>query len=296
MKLSLITPCEFIEDIGILPGRFCIASVAHKNEKYRNYFKKAAEAGYEVIMDSGTFEEQELGEQDYLNLVNEIKPKVLIAPDTINCGEIEAWQRAEEFAEQMEIAYKPEIMFVPQLGHPVLDKGKEHILTDLVQRVMQEDKFFKWVGICRDACFQQYNWMTHSRDQEINRLAFVWDLTKRFGVQGIAYWLKAGKRFHFLGVGDNVHLIKHYWFVESMDTASFWWQAYCGQNMSYDGILKSKFKRPHDYFTRSYAVNGLSNMQAERDGWRGMRENCLKALKYAEMADELKHILIGDRL
>ena len=102
MELSLICPIEHLEHSYNLPGRFCIASICMQSSKYREFFREASDTGYTVIMDNGVFEGHILSEEDYKQMINYIKPRVLILQDHINAN----WQVNLKYAQEQAKEYK----------------------------------------------------------------------------------------------------------------------------------------------------------------------------------------------
>lgn len=279
MELSLICPIEHLEHTYNLPGRFCIASVAKQSSKYREFFREASDTGnYNVIMDNGVFEEHCMLEEDYKQMIDYIKPRVLILQDHINAN----WQTNLEYAQRQAKEYKQvyptmELMFVVQCQAGD-DDGFWAALSQAINT-----KEIDYIGICRDAVANAFSKYTRTNDQELNRFYFASQLQSRLTLDEIL-----SVKWHFLGIGDHVHILKHYWFVTSMDTASFFWHGSRGHLISDDGVLVTDIKRPKDYFTRPYCCHD----ELVTD----VAYNCQRAQQYAQQADELRRQIIGGRI
>ena len=275
MELALICPVQHIEMTSILAGRFCIAPIALQHEEYRNFFI----AAQDVILDNGVFENHVIDYTHYAQLVDAIQPKVVIAPDIIGGDADENFRCSLRAAKQLKQDFPDiQVMFVPQCRRGDF-LGFENALDTCADEVA-----FDYIGICRDAVYNAYGQFTNTKDQELNRFYFA-AVTNSSG--RITRLLEAGKKFHFLGIGDHIDLIQYYWFVESMDTASLFWQSYLGQELQ-NGLLPTCLKRPKDYFTRPYPTSENLNMLIE--------ENCIKAQQYADMATALKGDITQGRL
>jgi len=278
MELSLITPANYFTFSRILPGRFCIASAAFEHPEYKEFFKKEAQRGKRVVLDNGVFENDQLDQQILLDLAQEIQPKVLIVPDVISSNAQVNWQYAKTFVtcQPKTTYFGGEWMFVPQCKMDDT-KGFERVLRDVIK-----SKEFKWIGICRDAVANAYSKYTNTDDQELNRLFFSWHCSQLIGDA-----LANGKRFHFLGIGDNVWALQHYWYVDAMDTASFFWQGSLG-NIVHQGVLQTRLRRPKDYFEREYTSCPYQSLV------QNVRFNCEAALVFAQEADKLRRRVLRE--
>lgn len=284
MELSLICPVAHIKHTSLLAGRFCVAPIALKHTEYKKYFTNASIDHYNVILDNGVFESNKVSDIHYINLAKSIKPRVLIAPDTINAGAQANLDAALEFAELVQTEklndtlYKPvELMYVIQCQQND-DVGFWKVLNDVLF-----GKTFQWIGICRDAIYNAFGQYTHSTDQELNRFYFAARLQENITRDAILH-----KKWHFLGIGARLDLLHHYWFVDAMDTASLFYQATLGNMVSGDYILAGNLKRPKDYFIRDFSP------EAE---WIGeLQFNCTAALEMAQWADRTRRDQLGGRL
>ena len=286
MELSLICPAEHVEMTELLSGRFCIASTAMQDARYRRYFRN--DTTHRVILDNGVFENDLISDSDYDTLIEEIKPSVVIVPDIL-CGNAhDNWKQAVAFATRFKLKEKYKnikLMFVPQTKR---DDTEGFGLT-LVRAI--DSKLFDAIGICRDAVYNAYGKYTQTEDQELNRLYFAAQATFRGFVERAA---RNATQWHFLGIGDRIDLIQYYWFVDSMDTASLFYQGYNGAQID-NGTLKTRVKRPPDYFTRHYTdlkEGGTWQLEAIKN----IKNNCIDAQNYADKATALRNRLQNGRL
>lgn len=279
MELSLICPVAHLNATSLLPGRFCIATVAAKFAAYRDYFAEAGVQGYEVILDNGIFENEQLSTEEYLDEASYIKPTVIVAPDLIGADADANWMLATEFYEKAQkLCLHNDYMYVVQCK-----RNESSEFAESLGGVIRDSRF-KWIGICRDAAYNAFGEFTHTEDQELNRFYFsTWAQQDGYVKTARAN----GKKWHYLGIGEQLHLIKHYWFVDSMDTASFFLQA-AYDNSPVKGILPPKPRRPRDYFRRDFGPP---------EYWEdALAQTCEQALLYASEAETLKHRILGDRL
>lgn len=305
MKLALITPTANLEMTTLLPGRFCIASIAGFNLPYRQWFIEEQRKGREVILDNGVFEGDYMTPEVYSQVVSQMRPRVLIAHDKINDDVEVNYDRACQFATGIqeaiaheikteekqkeevsskeiivEVPYTPEIMFVIQTKECNWEKIYSVLDTFLANENLH------WLGICRDFAYQMVGAFTQTDDQELNRIILC-TLLEANG-KYISRLRAAGKKIHFLGIGDKVHLLQHAWYVDSADTASFLWQASLGNTIGGVGVLHTKHKRPYNYFDMDFG-NG-------KEVWANVSHNCFAAQAYAQMAIDTRRRLEGGRL
>lgn len=279
MQLSLITPVAHLKYTALLPGRFCIAPIAAKHKEYREYFKNAAIDGYKVILDNGVFENDKLKDNAYIDLACEMQPKVLVIPDTINAAADKNWVAALAFIELANVVNglgDIELMFVPQCK-----MNDDANFWSTIECAWGHENI-QWIGICRDAVRNAFTQWTHTEDQELNRFYFAAELQKRFSVAYIT-----SKYWHFLGVGNRWDLLQYYWFVDSMDTASLFYQSTLDILMTEEGFMPSKLKRPPDYFSRDFSDAHWSDV---------LEENCKRALLCAQQATISRKKILGGRL
>lgn len=298
MQLSLITPIQFLEYSRMLSGRFCIATLAERYEHYCNWFVVQQKLNGNVILDNGIFEADPITAEQLIEVARIIQPEVLICPDIINAPAKDNFECAKDFVTAYRTRVFPDdgaistndthvsdLMFVPQCEKNNL-KGLGMIIDEFIQ-----NDTFQWLGICRDVCSHAFKQYTQTDDQELNRFYFGGWLQRT----GLYKELVAkGKKIHYLGVGDQIHMIQHYWYVDSMDTASFFWQAMLGNTVSDDGILATELKRPYNYFYWNE-----EEMHANLDPVafkQTLRHNCYSAQIYAQKAEMLKRQILGGRL
>ena len=277
MELCLITPIVHLDYTRLLAGRFCLANIAASSKKYRTFFIDSEN----TILDNGVFEGDLIEHGRYLELSKEIRPATIIAPDQIGASTETNLNMGIEFAKEIKdvLDYPVKVMFVPQCKRNA-DPGEVEALQDAMLEVKEFDCF----GICRDFAYNAYGQHTRTIDQELNRfyLASLWT------AEGYIYRvLDAGKSFHFLGIGDRVDLIQFYWFVNSMDTASFFWQGLANNTIK-EGKLETYLSKPSDYFKRAFDITGEAK--------EAITVNCTTALHYAQQADRLRNKINGKRI
>lgn len=288
MELSLICPIEHIEYTALLSGRFCLAPIALKSDVYMRYFADASQAGYEVILDNGIFEDDLVQDENYIDLARSIKPRVLIAPDTINASADTNYDLALKFANLVDAAALNDVLPKPvELMHVIqCEKDDDDSFWRILGHLLTGNAF-PWIGICRDAMRNAFSQYTQTTDQELNRFYFAARLFEAFpGAEGRAQIL--GKKWHFLGIGNRLDLLQYYWFVDAMDTASFFYQATLGQTVTPDGLLPGRLKRPKDYFVKDFSPENY---------WiEPLEHNCREALYWAQQVGKHRRKNLGGRL
>lgn len=285
MELSLICPIKHIERTSLLPGRFCIAPVAIRYDEYKRYFINASGKGYKVILDNGIFEEDQVQDEDYINLARQIKPRVLVAPDTINAGAKENLEAANKFAEMVQVEELNASLQQPiELMHVLQCRKDDDSGFWVALRDVLDEDTYQWIGICRDVVFNAFSQYTHTEDQELNRFYFAARLQERFPTIDILR-----KKWHFLGMGKRLDLLQYFWFVDAMDTASLFYQSTLINYVDTDSFtLLGDLKRPKDYFTRDFSP--------EEDWIDTLKFNCNQALYCAQRADINRRKQLGGRL
>lgn len=282
MELSLICPVSEIESTKLLSGRFCLANIAAKYPTYLEYFTQATADGYQVILDNGIFEDDQIAPEQFASIIETVQPAIVIAPDTIMGDAEKNLERGRKFAIGITSTFPDvkQICFVPQcvIGDLL---GFQKVLIAAI-----EDPLFQVIGICRDAVYAAFNQYTHSQEQEVNRYFFSCWAQKEGYIQ-LAQSL--GKKWHFLGVGDHWHLLQYYWFVDYMDTASLFWNSINGVEMK-NGVFPTMLRRPLDYFFRDY--NGLLTEEI----LELLIFNCQQAQQYVDKANALARKLKGKRI
>jgi len=271
MDLCLIVPPANVEKYTpTFPGRFCIASVAFRNKRYADYFKKAVEEGHRVIMDQGVYEGDVLNDEDYLYIIGYVKPTVIVCPDIMDSDWTDNYVRSSKFQQwcqkrlcdaQPELEYAPQYMFVPQCNH---------VLDNLI---LPQDcsSFFDWIGICFNFCRSSLGWKAYPKDEE--RMRYAW--TVKYAEELRLLKSRDMYKLHFLGIGDSFYYLRYYDMVDSMDTACVYWQ----------GLPETFKKRPKDYFDRTdeplpNVLEGLTNRAlkcAEEATQRGIDGNTTMA-------------------
>lgn len=279
MELALITPAtaRHLDASYLLPVKFCIAPVALHETLYKTFFQDCVKRGYTVILDNGVFESTIITDKDFFQLITEIQPTTVCIPDRIgspafdNLFNARQWkQQWEESKQYASLKTKPKLMFILQCEVDAT-VDFEDVIRDAVS-----SGDFDVIGLSREAAYFAYGKWTHSSEQEINRLYAVQRL-QQIGI--VQESIKLGVGWHFLGIGEHVDLIQYYWFVDSMDTASFFF------NNTHDEAIGS-IKRPSDYFTRTFTH---VDMEA-------VKRTCDQAQVYASLATKLRHKILRDRL
>jgi len=228
MKLALLCPVEWLNYTELLPGRFCIASVARRHPHYANYFARQKD----VILDTGAFEGDDLTDQEYGEVIERIKPKVVIVPDLLHGNAYENIQRADQFLTYYHAHHKHPVEFMY-----VLQAHTESELWESLSWAIYS-RSFQWIGLPRTSLWRIYHKHTKTNkytEQEQLRWYFTVELSRRGYIE---LTQEHGIKWHYLGMGPDTHFLRYYWFVESMDTAWLFWSS----------IDPNRTSRPPNYF------------------------------------------------
>ncbi len=280
MELCLIVPTAHVEWTSLLPGRFCLANIKH--DGYRELFATATREGYGVVLDNGVFENELVNNAQFIEVIREIRPQVVVVPDLMNANAHTNLKHAFNFVDELpteELTYVPELMFVPQCQRNDAE-GYKKALWEAINSGQ-----FQWMGICRNACNNALSRFTHTADESMNKF-FFGGWAERLGILDLAREKKV--RFHLLGIGGNLAMLQYLWWVDRADTASLFFQATLNITPSMSGMLSEDVSRPADYFRRDFGPAAK---------WKNaLQYNCREALKYASMAARLRHSILKDRI
>ncbi len=278
MELCLITPAKHVDWMRLLPGRFCLANI--KNERYLNAFIEAGKEGYDVVLDNGAFEDALVDDGKYLEIAHMLKPGVLVAPDLMNARAQSNLEYACNFAARVTASeLTPDLMFVPQCERNDV-AGYRMAIEDAITSGL-----FKWIGVCRNSCFNAFGQYTHTLNENLNKFYFG-VCAERAGILKLAR--EKGVRFHLLGIGGDIFMLQYLWWVDRADTASLFYQATLGERVSPYGTLSEAVGRPCDYFQRNFEADHL---------WReALTHNCQEAQKYATAAKRKRYEILKDRI
>jgi len=252
-----------------------------KDAKYRDMFIQAAK-NYEVVLDNGAFEDSLVHKEEYFELISQMKPAIVVAPDLLNANANANLRVGIEFAEELRDRMgrnTPQIMFVPQC-----ERGDTEGFYFAINEALNSHKF-QWLGICRNACYNAFGRLTHTADESINKLFFGMWAEQNVILQRAR---EEGVRFHMLGIGGNFALLQKMWWVERADTASLFFQSTLGNHISRDGILSEAVYRPPDFFYRDFGP--------DKEWADALTFNCNVALKYASNAKRLRNEVLGERI
>jgi hypothetical protein len=269
MELALITPPSFVEYTRLLPGRFCIGSVAARHNTYRDFFKVSAACGYHVVLDNGAFEGELLNFPTLHELACEIGATVVIAPDIYGGDTQESLSLSQRYLDEYLGKAPYSLMLVLQSA-----PGMVLVVEDLPSG-------FEWIGFPRILAHNLYARQTHCSKQELLRFLLSADLQA-----SATFGALRKRKIHFLGLGDELFMLPHFWWVDSIDTASLFWQAACGNRVTEDGFLHTRISRPSNYFALTRTLDpGFEDC---------LEHNCKCALEWAEKANERRREITGN--
>lgn len=250
MKLCLITPIEHLDYTTRWEGRFCLAPVVNASPAYADFFVQERQLKYDVILDNGIFETAELSHQQLIDAWRKTNANIIVLPDRINSDGQENIQLAEAALATFNRTV-PDIMNTSFMYVPQISPEDANPMTSLIEQYkwILKTPCVQWLGICRDMVYQVWGRRFECKDQELNRL--------RWGDHFLTYFQQAfrdaGKKVHFLGLGERFDLLSYAWYVDSCDCASAFWQPLQGTQAK-NGVLPTILKRPFDYFYRYYPM------------------------------------------
>jgi hypothetical protein len=284
MDLCLITPVAHLDCRTLLPGRFCLANIANKHDAYKYAYQEDAKAGYDVVLDNGAFENELVNKLAFIGAIDAINPRVVVAPDILNGDSTENLELAMDFVTTYAATLTGrETMFVPQCT-----EGDATGYLKSIHTAISSD--FHWIGICRNACFNAFGALTHTKDESLNRWYCGIEL-EREGILERAR--EKGVRFHMLGIGNDYDLLARCWWVDRADTASLFFQATQGHIIDANAMLPDHVSRPKDYFRRDFNLD----MKHEKLTIRQlMLYSCIRAQEFSTKAARLKQEILGGRI
>ncbi len=275
MELSLIVPPDFVEYTRFLPGRFCIAPVALADERYYKFFKESTN----VILDNGAFEGKLLTDEALHEMAIDMGVHTVVVPDLYGGNAEENFKKGLAYKEKFPDA-PYFLMFVCQAEKRGLAwAGEQERFWKVLKEAMT---VFHCISIPRVATHNLYADTAKTMSQELLRFIFSYELQKNISQRELEY-----RNFHLLGVGDELYMLEHFWWVSSMDTASLFWQSWLGNYIPKDGILKTEIARPKHYFH-------LEERDTPLDFKNALKKNCEAAMKYASKAKELRRLITGN--
>jgi len=238
LKICMITPPADVGLTSLFPGRFCLAQVAKEHKEYADYFKGCKD----VIMDNGMYEGKPLEWYEYSEVIYQVRPSIVIAPDDFQDTFEASYDKAIQFRDYMlrtatlvPNSYMPDIMWVPQVG-----RYNDVSFVDFIDFVNGQ-KDFASIGINKLVAPALFGtpWVGDSM-REVLRIALVSKLdTNR-------------KYIHCLGITDTLGALRVYnqLGVESLDSASFYWLPFKGKHIQRDldwRMIDSE-GRPQNFF------------------------------------------------
>lgn len=263
MLLFLINPAT-IDTPKHSDGAFMIAPWLCDNEPYRKQQEELLRQGAFSILDNGAFEGAPLKQEDLTDIMEALPryPDVLVLQDNLDCDAKESKARAIEHYGHLRTQFENipfELMYVP---HVRPKEGVQGLMGLLDWAHDPSQSWISWIGIPRATVNNAYSPYTQTEEQEVNRLVFVNDMMQ---VMPHLLITEKRKKWHFLGMGADINLIRHFWFVDSMDTASLTWASMLQQTQHPNHlgrlrghiteVLRGLPKRLPDYVTTKCACN-----------------------------------------
>ena len=284
MELCLITPAHFVDYTRYLSGRFCIAPVALKYPEYKEFFLESAQLGYEIVLDNGAFEGEVIADAQLHDLACEMSAKIVIAPDLYGESTVGSYEESLKYAGYAQSQKAPYQLMMVLQSAPISGFLAREAFWGQVDNMKDGDTEFSWWGIPRILCHNLYARDTGVMEQEYLRLMFHMQACE------MGLFKDTKRKFHLLGIGDHVHMIENFWWASRADTASFFWQSACGNQMD-EGILHTRVARPKDYFD----ITGSRKEVQENENFNStLYHNCFQAQEIATRAKERRRTVTGN--
>ena len=102
MKCCVIPPKKHLDLAHMGDYYFCLAQLYYKDRKYRNFFKslKQLSCSPYIILDNGAAEKDQIDDDLLLDIVEDLKPDEVVAPDTLYDSQ-DTLLRTREFIRKM---------------------------------------------------------------------------------------------------------------------------------------------------------------------------------------------------
>jgi len=117
MKCCAIPPKKHLDLAHAGDWYFCLAQLYYKDKNYRRFFKSLKHNDYDyIILDNGAAERDQINDDTLLDIVEDLKPNEVIAPDTLYDGH-DTLLRTRKFIKKMikrRLTVGTDIMGCPQ--------------------------------------------------------------------------------------------------------------------------------------------------------------------------------------
>lgn len=188
MNFAPICPTAFLETLKIEEKsryHMALAQVCLRDAKYYSFYKDLLEEGHTVILDNGAYEREQLSCQNLLKLANEMRPTVVVAPDSPHRME-ETLRRSTEFCDH----YSGEVMIVLH--------ASPGDLAGFVRLYRKAAELADWIGFSR--LTWNYGLQEHNlhRQDPLRRAKFALFLHEA------GLW-EPNVKHHALGFGQSVY-------------------------------------------------------------------------------------------
>lgn len=144
-------------------AHLCLPEVNKDWKKYRKFFKKAKKDGYWVTLDNGAAEHSLVTEDILIDLVKDLMPNEVIAPDVLY-DTVQTIQKTSSFLKEMisnGLLGEVEVFAVPQGSNP-----KEYLYCYIR---MLETPEIKTIGISKLSVPKCFKEITDSNSVSVNR-------------------------------------------------------------------------------------------------------------------------------
>jgi hypothetical protein len=227
-------------------GYYCLAHLYLKDPAYKEFFLTLRNEvqGAFILLDNGAAEHSLVTEEILLDIVEELRPNEVIAPDVLFDADT-TLSNLESFIEGMvdrDLLGFTSIFFCPQ--------GRSKVEWMWCYEEGLKNPLVHTIGLSKIAVPKAFNDATDDTMIMESRHECVGEL-KRLGL--------IQKPIHMLGLGDPRELLVYQSIplIRSNDSCNSVWSAMCENSWSMSQF--DRVKTPHDYFERE-----LSSQERER--------------------------------
>lgn len=239
MKFFIIPPLSALDLMHEgTAGYYCLANLYIKNENYREFFLKQKRDNRFILLDNGAAEHDLVTEEILLNIVEELKPNLVIPPDVLldkeaTIANFDLFQK--KYIERN--CHKHTSLFACPQGKTIFE------WMDCYQ-YMRQSPYVARIGLSKIAIPYCWNRVSVGEDRLIkeSRWSCVKDLD--------TYSMLSDIDIHCLGAGDmrEFEYYKKYPEIVSTDSCNSVWSAMNG--ISFEDGDFTRIPTPRDYFER----------------------------------------------
>lgn len=257
MKFFVIPPVNFMrlsqyngQKTAFALAHLCMPTVTANYQQYRDFFKARVKEGYHVILDNSAAEGSLVTEDILIDLVREIKPTEVIAPDVL-FNKDATLSNLQHFIERM---HRQGLLKHTKIFAVVQGSNRKEFLD--CYEIMRKNIHINCIGFSKLTVPYCFSKTTRSQSIAVNRNYLINKLNK----EG-----KLSKDIHCLGMREiwEFKAYKNIPQIRSTDSCYTCLAGYRLQRLSLDDKTKIKDGTPHDYFF--YNLNRIQYDKCEQN-------------------------------